>query len=105
MYKDEIEKAISGYDMDDVLDTYDLDDIADYLSDNDYYVYKEDPTDGMVYEDEVMDKAPEVDVTAIAYNEMHAGKAKAKDFLTDILGLQHTVPTSKILAKVAELIM
>ena len=59
----------------------------------------------MVYEDEVMDKAPEVDVTAIAYDEMHAGAAKAKDFLTDILGLQHTVPTSKILAKVAELIM
>ena len=104
MYKDEIEKAISGYDMDDVLDTYDLDDIADYLSDNDYYVYKEDPTDGMVYEDE-MCEAPEVDVTAIAYEELHAGAAKAKDFLTDILGLQHTVPTSKILAKVAELIM
>ena len=48
MYKDEIKEAISGYDMDDVLGTYDLDDIADYLSDNDYYVYKEDPTDGMV---------------------------------------------------------
>lgn len=103
MYKDEIEEAISGYDMDDVLDTYDLDDIADYLSDNDYYVYKEDPTDGMVHEDEI--EYPEVDITEIAYNEMHAGAAKAKDFLTDILGLQHTVPTSKILAKVAELIM
>lgn len=52
-----------------------------------------------------MDKAPEVDVTAIAYDEMHAGKAKAKDFLTDILGMQHTAPTAKILAKVAELIL
>ena len=105
MYKDEIKEAISGYDMDDVLGTYDLDDIADYLSDNDYYVYKEDPTDGMVYEDEVLDEAPEVDVTAIAYEELHAGSAKAKDFLTDILGMQHTAPTAKILAKVAELIL
>ena len=103
--KIDIEDALSVYNMEDVLDTYDLDDIADYLSDNDYYVYKEDPTDGMVYEDEVLDEAPEVDVTAIAYEELHAGKAKAKDFLTDILGMQHTAPTAKILAKVAELIL
>ena len=103
MYRDEIEKALSGYEMDDVLDTYPLRDIADYLSDNDYYVYRDDPTEGMIHEDEI--EYPEVDITEIAYNEMHAGAAKAKDFLTDILGLQHTVPTGKILAKVAELIM
>lgn len=103
MYRDEIENALSGYDMEDVLDTYDLDDIAEYLTDNNYYVYREDPTEGMICEDDI--EYPEVDVTEIAYNEMHAGAAKAKDFLTDILGLQHTVPTSKILAKVAELIM
>ena len=103
MHRDEIEKALSGYEMDDVLDTYPLRDIADYLSCNDYYVYRDDPTEGMIHEDEI--EYPEVDITEIAYNEMHAGAAKAKDFLTDILGLQHTVPTSKILAKVAELIM
>ena len=102
--KIDIEDALSVYNMEDVLDTYDLDDIADYLSNNDYYVYKEDPTDGMVYEDE-MYEAPEVDVTAIAYEELHAGSAKARDFLTDILGMQHTAPTAKILAKVAELIL
>ena len=104
MYKDEIEEAINGYDMEDVLGIYDLDDIANYLSNNDYYVYKEDPTVIILCKDEV-DEVPEVDVTAIAYEELHAGSAKARDFLTDILGMQHTAPTAKILAKVAELIL
>lgn len=78
------------------LDMFDEDDLVEYLEDCGYKVTKEDDND-------LFGLDLDFNVTEYCANRL-SNRVTARDFLTDILGLQHLAPNYQIIERVKEII-
>lgn len=78
------------------LDIFDEDDLVEYLEDCGYKVTKE-------YDNDLSELDLDFNVTEYCANRL-SNRVTARDFLTDILGLQHLAPNYQIIERIKEII-